>query len=184
MANFTLGVFASLVATFIWYAVSLFVSYRRMAYLGGYWFQEIPTFGERRYSIGRFSYNKYSRSFTFDGTNFNLNGKPVCDWESVNLYTDFRARKILYTFRGNLREETYTQFYGFGVMNLENDQQGRLVPIKGFFQDAQEASSPQTFVITKLDEMAESLGVAQGSRSIEDFHSYVIRQYHSQRNNT
>lgn len=177
MINFILGIIASIVATVVCYSASASFAHRRMSNLKGYWFQEIPEFEGRNYSIGQFSYNKYNRNFSFDGTNYDLDGKPLCDWESISLHADFSARKILYTFKGNVRNKGHSQFYGFGVMTIETDQSGTPIPTKGFFQDAQEAATPMSFTVKKLDEVAKDIGIMQGDKDIESYHSDLVAKY-------
>lgn len=178
MVTFFLGVMASLFATGIWYLFRVFVAYRRLGHLVGYWLQIIPGFSGRTYSIGRFTYNKSSRSFQWDGTNYMIDATPHCDWESIHLHLDMPAQKILYTYRGNRHSKTFSQFYGFGVMNLEEETGGNLTPTTGHFQDAQEATLPQGFTMYRLEDMASRLNLKQGTRTLKEFHRDIILRYH------
>ena len=178
MLTFFGGVLASLLATALWYLFSVISAYRRFGHLLGYWVQVIPEFTGRTYSIGRFTYNKSSRSFQWDGTNYMIDGKPHCDWESIHLHLDMPAQKILYTYRGNRHSKAYSQFYGFGVMDLQEDNAGNFTPTTGHFQDAQEATIPQGFTMYRIENVVSRLNIMQGARTLKEFHSDIIRRYH------
>ena len=179
MASFLLGIVASLAATTIWYLMIAIAERRRMGHLSGYWFQIIPGFTGRCYSIGRFFYSRYSRSLQWDGTNYTLDGTPHCEWESIHLHMDPSTRKLLYIYRGRRQSAGFSEFYGFGVMNLQEATNGKLLPHGGHFQDAQEAATPQSFSLSKIEDIAAKLDIQQGSLCTRDFHHRIVLEYHA-----
>ncbi len=180
MVIFFLGVLASLSATAIWYLFRVYAAFRRFGHLRGYWLQVIPGFSGRTYSIGRFTYNKSSRSYQWYGTNYMTDATPHCDWESIHLHLDMPAQKMLYTYRGNRHSKAFSQFYGFGVIDLQEGPTGNLIPTTGHFQDAEEATSPQGFTMYRLEEVVSQLNLEQGTSLLEDFHRDIILRYHKE----
>lgn len=178
MSNFILGVCASLLATAISYGIVVFVSWKQIRHLEGCWFQEIPNLIKSPYSIGQFAYNKFSRKFSWDGTNYTDTGEPVAYWQSFHLHADLINRKILYIFGGRIRKPS-SSFNGFGVMDLQDKDGKGQVPIGGYFQDARREPTPrEEFQMTRIKDVADRIGISQGSRTTEEYHSEIVRRYH------
>jgi hypothetical protein len=183
MSNFLLGICASLLATAISYGIVVFISWKHIRHLEGFWFQRIPSLAKSPYSIGQFTYNKFSRTFSWDGTNYKVTGEPVADWQSFHLHPDLKNRKILYIFGGKTKDPP-NKFDGFGVMDLRDKEGKGLFPIGGYFQDARKDASPQDFTMTSLEDIANMLGVTQRRRSLENYHRDILQRYHKQYKDT
>jgi hypothetical protein len=181
MANFLLGLLASLAATLVWVIAVTVHSYLKLRDLTGCWFQDIPSYQGRRYSIGQFTFNKLSRTFEWNGTNYSSKGEPLSEWESTHVYRDKTAKKIFSVLRGHPQDKPFTQCYAFVVMNLK-EQSGKLCLADGFFQDAQETNAnPQYFTLTRLKDAAAQLNLPQQSRTQGEYHRELVRQYHKMR---
>jgi hypothetical protein len=179
MKSFLLGICASLLASAILYVIAVFISRQHIRHLEGYWFQTIPGLAKSPYSIGQFTYNKFSRTFSWDGTNYTVTGEPIANWQSFHLHYDPTNRRILYIFGGKTKDPP-SKFDGFGVMDLRYKDGKDLIPIGGYFQDARKVASPQDFELKRLEDVADMLGVVQGRRSLEHYHRDILQRYHEQ----
>ena len=182
MVSFILGVVASVLASLIWVTLVACNSYYKLKHISGFWFQHIPYYKGRSYSIGHLSYNRYKRAFEWNGTNYSDNGEPLSDWECVHLHEDLAAKKILSLFRGHFRKSPYSLFYGFVVINFRNTPNNKVYPTDGFFQDAQETETPQHFTLHKLEDIASTFKIKQENLTQDEYHKIVIQKFHEQNN--
>lgn len=140
----------------------------------GYWIEEMPASQDRRYSIGFFQYNSGTGCYTYDGANYSNDGRVFCTWHTTSLSVDLRNRKIYYIFQASKKGELYNVNYGFGVLNLE-EQDGRLVPANGFYRETLIDAKPYSHDMRRLEEAAKEHKLKQNpDESIEDFQSRVV----------
>ena len=177
--TFLMGVLTSLVATFIWWSVTNYVAnkYRQLESLNGYWLEEIPKSTDRRYSIGKFYYDKESQSYHYDGANYNNDGTLFCTWESTNFNIDFNNKKIYYIFQASIKDGLYNLNYGFGVINFEN-KNGTIIPTTGFYRETLIDAEPYSHDFKRLNNVIKLLNIERKQESLEDFHSIIIKSYH------
>lgn len=177
MLTFVLGVLASLIATAIWVGLSVLKDHLQLGYLQGYWLQTIPQYEGRTCSIGRFTYDRRNRRFTWDGTNYGVDGKPMNDWKTIYFHADLENRQLIYTFQANKREEPFHPFYGFGVIYLQRTNGRKFIPTNGFFQDAEPTARPQQFTLHRMEDIMENLKMLEGSWNDDESRSEFVRKY-------
>jgi hypothetical protein len=128
LAPFVLGVISSIMAAVIHEHYKAKKSVEPLRFLSGYWLEFIPTSEGRNYSIGKFQYNRHTKSYTFDGTNYQNDGQAFCTWESTYVHSDLVNRKIYYIFRASLKDARHAENYGFGVINIVENESGVPIP--------------------------------------------------------
>ena len=169
--DFFMGVTTSIVAMIVWQLYDKYVSNRPLKQLEGYWFEMIAESQDRKYSIGKISYNRRQKTYNLDGVNYMNNGEPVCKWESISLDIDFVNNKIYYTFKASFINNLNEENYGFGVINLNRE----LIPINGHYIEAAIHGLPYSHTMEKLGKIVDELGVKRKSNeSMEQFFSRIV----------
>jgi hypothetical protein len=152
----------------------------RVPGMEGEWLQVLDGFKDRPYSIGRLTYSKCSGEYTFDGTNYHADGSQVCTWDSIHVHIDLKNRIISYIFRASTVGELHSSSYGFGIMNLKENESGELMPVDGHFIDSQVNASPQSFTLKRLDEIERTSRVKK-TQDVCAYYCSLVREYHISR---
>ena len=157
-------------------------SYKPLRFLSGYWLEVMLASSEgRNYSIGKFQYNRHTKSYTFNGTNYRNDGEPFCTWESTYVHCDLENRKIYYIFRACLKNALHAENYGFGVINIVESEAGVPVPTSGYYIETKEDAKPYSHSMERLEKIALNLNFTRGKESLDSFHSQLIQKYHAKR---
>ncbi|MEI6195344.1 MAG: hypothetical protein WCS42_13550 [Verrucomicrobiota bacterium] len=177
---FLLGVISSIMASVIYEHYKAKKSIKPLRFLSGYWLETMPASeAGRNYSIGKFQYNRHTRTYTFDGTNYRNDGEAFCTWESTYVYSDLKNRKIYYIFRASLKDARHAENYGFGVINIVENESGVPIPTSGYYIETKEDAKPYSHSMERLEKVAMDLNVKHGKESVGSFHSQLIKKLHA-----
>lgn len=149
--------------------------------LEGEWFEEIPMSPERRYSIGVFRFDKGTRMYSYDGTNYRSDGKPFCTWRSKAVIVDLKGREVQYIFDASICDERHESNTGFGVINLVVDRDGKLTSESGYYIEARKNGKPLSHTMRLLDDVAKELGLARRGKDDDEYYQRVIQSYEQRR---
>lgn len=176
--EFLLGVGASLLATLLWHFYDLYIAHRPLVGLFGEWFEVIPQSPDRKYSIGEIHWDRKNKMYRFDGVNFTNDGDRICKWESISFTVDARARKAFYIFKASFFNELNKENYGFGVLNLQELDDGRLAPVDGHYIEAHGKGVPYSHSMDRLPDIIKRLEVYRGVDLRQQFHKRIVKAYH------
>lgn len=177
LIGFVLGIVSSIVASVIHERHQAKKSESLLASLSGYWFEVVPKSEGRNFSIGRFQFNRHTKSYNFDGANYRNDGQIFCTWESTHVHADLKHRKIYYIFRACLKGERHNENFGFGVLDVIENDSGLLEPVSGHYIETKEDAKPFSHSMERLTKVASDLKLTQGRENIEEFHSKVVKKY-------
>jgi hypothetical protein len=110
----------------------------------GTWGEFVPTAHGRRFSFGKIYFDPRRKMYRFDGTNYYDSGEKFCHWETVTSHFDLNNKKFFYLFTAQLESELETTYYGFGVVNLAEDDCGDLSPVDGHYVSASVEDKPKS----------------------------------------
>lgn len=146
--------------------------------LEGYWVQELTGRKDRPYSIGKLTFDKQAKEYRFDGKNYYADASLCCTWDSIHVHIDLAGRAIFYIFQASIKGQLHSLSYGFGIINLRENELGELTPVDGHFIDSLVNASPQSFTLKKLEELEKGSKVKK-TDDIDAYHSALIREYHT-----
>lgn len=162
--TFALGVGSSIVASYV-YSYLRSMRLQKQIRIEGNWLEYVPDSKGHQFSFGRIYFDKSRRIYAFDGTNYSNSGKKYCYWDTVTSYVDVRQRKFFYTFTAHLEGALDVTYYGFGVVNLDTDRDGFLVPHSGHYVSANVDGAPMSHTMQKIDKPSYRRS-AEGNRVI------------------
>ena len=162
--TFVSGVMASLVAAIIYsFTAARFSHMKSTLRIEGVWGEFVPGSTDHRYTLGKIYYDKKRAIYAFDGTNYRDDGTQYCHFETIASHVDPVARKYHYLFTAQLEGALDKVYYGFGVVNLGEDESGRLAPLDGYYISASVDASAMSHSMVR----ATDIGYNRGSHVAE-----------------
>jgi hypothetical protein len=121
-----IGTMFGLLASIIWEHIKKHLLGRKekklYACLEGLWVERIENQEDRRFSIARFSFNKKSGTFHYNGNNYNNDSTNFYRWRSERIFNDKDKQRLLYIYSVSEDGMNYIQKEGFGVSYFYSDK--------------------------------------------------------------
>ncbi len=125
----------------------------------GDWAEYIPDSlgpSPHQYSFGRIYFDKRRKIYACDGTNYLNDGQKFCHWTTITSHIDAAQRRFFYTFAAQMERELGVTYYGFGVINLQSERDGSLVPSDGHYVSANVDGKPMSHSMIRVTTMKYS----------------------------
>ena len=156
--GFVVGVVSSLLAAYLYGILHRYMNKPQVLLdLESVWGEFAPdsvdplTQVSHRYSLGTLYYDKAREIYAFDGTNYEDNGDRFCHWETITSHIDVVRRKYFYIFAAQREGALNVVYYAFGVINLGENGNGKLVPIDGHYVSADVDGRPISHSMRKIE---------------------------------
>lgn len=156
-AGIPIGLVANLLYQYLRFARERWVG--RVA-LAGCWGERMAIPGERQYSAGEIRFDARRRMWTFDGTNYNNDGTPYCEWYTHASYLNLRENTLYYVFVNTPSDESQTGYTGFGAVLLGRVG-GRLKPKRGYFVAGEPGGEYRTHSMVPIGRLPDSAAEAR-----------------------
>lgn len=138
-----LGIPIGIVATRL--DVALMWAVNRVRYgrveITGNWAEYVATQPSRQYSLVTIEYDLIHRRYNLNGTNYNNDGSPHCDFRTVSSHLDREELQLHYVFETRELSAMHVKSYGYGVVNLAQNG-NKIVPVDGYYVYVTPAGEP------------------------------------------
>ena len=171
---FILGFLSSLCASVAFVLISQHIRRAKARPIEEYWLEDMPELGERRLSIGRLYFHRWSSSYCYDGTSYSGQGDIYYRWRSTMLNVMLSSHRIAYFYELQYRDRAESHREGFGVISFEESDKG-IVLSHGYFVDCEDTTKPVNHTLMPLSRVVEALGIKQrGDENLAEYHRRIV----------
>lgn len=174
ITGFILGVFSSLVASWIYKLNEAKQEKKMYTNLAGLWIERIDGQENRRFSIADFRYDQTDGKFHYNGINFNNDSTIYYRWRSERIFKDTDRDRLLYIYSVSENGIIYTHKEGFGVTYF-NQTKNDCYFTYGYFLNADLNAEPRNMKLIKADKLAKKYSFDLADKTPKSLSKFVKR---------
>lgn len=144
----------------------------------GEWIFELNNLRDRPYSLVSVGYLREDKVYLISACGVDSSGEIKSKWNSTELLFNMKKNEIVYCYESRIIDDEADVTFGYGVMKLEQDHQGKLSRGAGFFVDTGSEFFKCNYLIERVtDEMLQKcLGKKDlcSNRDVKE----LIKKYH------